>query len=340
MSRRQLRHLAITHDHVRNEIAAERWVAIGRQTVAVHGGPLPALARAWSAIWEVGEQIAVLDGATSLIASGLTDFDEDLLHLSVRHSHDIPVLGGVRVHKLIRRLDNELVSTGVPRTMPAVAAVRAAGWAVSDRQAALLLLMPVQQRLTTPAALDLAASSCLGRRRRAFIRGVVRDVALGVRSLGELDFARLCRARRLPEPSRQVVRQGPRGRVYLDVRWDGHGLVVEIDGAQHRDGLNVSIDNLSRNAVVLTGDRLPHRPHRFAPARRCLPPPGGARLGDDPVEVTPRTSARRITSAHRDGAWLEVVRRVGPRQITSTQEGSAGERGARVDGGEGTARRR
>ena len=160
------------------------------------------------------------------------------------------------MHKLIRRLDDELLPTGVPRTTPAVAAVRAAGWAVSDRQAALLLLMPVQQRLTTPAALDLAASTCLGRRRRAFIRGVVRDVALGVQSLGELDFARLCRLRGLPEPSRQVVRQGPHGRVYLDVRWDGHGLVVEIDGAQHREGLDVSIDNLSRNAVVLTGDRV------------------------------------------------------------------------------------
>ncbi|GAA2741317.1 hypothetical protein GCM10009868_06970 [Terrabacter aerolatus] len=224
--------------------------------MAVHDGPLPVLAKAWSAIWEVGERIAVLDGATSLLASGLKGFDEDLLHLSVRHTHDIPVLPGVRVHKLVRRLGDEVVPTGVPRTRPAVAAVRAAGWAVSDRQAALLLLMPVQQRLITPEALDLAASSCLGRRRRAFIRGVVRDVALGVQSLGELDFARLCRARGLPEPSRQVVRQGPCGRVYLDVRWDDHGLVVEIDGAQHREGLNVSIDNLSRNAVVLTGDRV------------------------------------------------------------------------------------
>jgi very-short-patch-repair endonuclease len=196
VSRRQLRELGITHDHVRNEVAAERWVALGRQGVAIHLGPLPVIARAWSAIWEVGERIAVLDGVTSLVASGLTGFDEDLLHLSVRHSHDIPTLEGVRVHKLIRRMHG------------------------------------------------------------AFIRGVVRDVALGVESLGELDFARLCRARGLPEPSRQVVRQGPQGRIYLDVRWDDHGLVVEIDGAQHREGLAVSIDNLSRNAVVLTGDRV------------------------------------------------------------------------------------
>jgi very-short-patch-repair endonuclease len=157
---------------------------------------------------------------------------------------------------VIRRLDDELVPVGIPRTRPEVAAVRAAGWAVSDRQAALLLLMPVQQKLTTPAALHAAVGRCLGRRRRAFIKAVVRDVGHGVESLGELDFARLCRARGLPEPSRQVMREGPRGRIYLDVRWERHGLVVEIDGMQHREGLAVSIDNLSRNAVVLAGDRV------------------------------------------------------------------------------------
>lgn len=256
VSRRALRELGISHDHVRHEVAAERWTTIGRQTVAVHTGPLPVLARAWSAIWEIGERIAVLDGVTSLAASGMTGFDEQHLHVSVRHSHDIPCLDGVRIHKVIRRVEGEVVPVGVPRTTPAVAAVRAAGWAVSDRQAALLLLMPIQQRLTTPPLVAEAARSVLGRRRRAFIRGVVDDAANGVQSLAELDFARLCRARGLPEPSRQVVREGPRGRIYLDVRWDGHGLVVEIDGAHHREGLAVSIDNLSRNAVVLAGDRV------------------------------------------------------------------------------------
>jgi len=32
--------------------------------------------------------------------------------------------------------------------------------------------------------------------------------------------------------------------------------VVEIDGAQHRAGLNVMLDNLRQNAIVLTGDRV------------------------------------------------------------------------------------
>lgn len=53
-----------------------------------------------------------------------------------------------------------------------------------------------------------------------------------------------------------MVRQLPGGRVYLDVRWDAIGLVVEIDGSQHTRGLTVMDDALRQNEVVLTGDRV------------------------------------------------------------------------------------
>ena len=89
-----------------------------------------------------------------------------------------------------------------------------------------------------------------------FLALMLLDIADGVRALGELDFARLCRERGLPEPSRQVLVTSPQGRSYLDVRWEGHALVVEIDGAQHREGLQVSADNLSRNEVALGKDRV------------------------------------------------------------------------------------
>ncbi|MEW1954358.1 hypothetical protein [Terrabacter sp. NPDC080008] len=125
---------------------------------------------------------------------------------------------------------------------------------MSDRQAALILVMTVQQRLATPEQLLHTTEILKGRRRRAFVKGVVRDIALGVQSLGELDFARLCRERGLPEPDRQVLVQTDTGRVYLDVRWRG-GLVVEIDGVQHQRALAVSADNLRTNALVLRGDR-------------------------------------------------------------------------------------
>ena len=171
------------------------------------------------AIWETGAGIAALDGVTELIWAGLSGYRDERIHVSVVHSHTVKRVPGVRVHKITKRHAGELVPHGIPRTRPAVAAIRAAHWADSDRQAALLLVMSAQQRLVRPGELLTTARTVRGRRRRAFVGGVIRDIELGARSLGELDFARLCRQRGLPEPDRQFVREGPGGRIYLDVRW-------------------------------------------------------------------------------------------------------------------------
>ena len=85
---------------------------------------------------------------------------------------------------------------------------------------------------------------------------MLRDVADGAQSLGELDFAAMCRRHGIPPPDRQVLRRTARGRVYLDVRWSGSRLVVEIDGAGHRVGLAVTDDNLRQNEVSLGDDVL------------------------------------------------------------------------------------
>jgi very-short-patch-repair endonuclease len=88
-------------------------------------------------------------------------------------------------------------------------------------------------------------------RRRIFIGSVLLDILGGVRSLGELDFARECRRRGLPEPSRQVVRKGRDGRYYLDVFWDDWRVAVEIDGIQHGWVENAVRDALRHNDFTL-----------------------------------------------------------------------------------------
>lgn len=254
LSRRHLRDLGIGREATARAVASGRWAAHGAQTIAMHTGPLTEEAHRWRAVWEVGPKVAALDGVTALQVAGLTGFNDSGIHVSVRHTAQVKRPDGVRLHKVIRRLVDEVMNNCVPRTRPAVAAVRAAHWAISDRQAALVMVMPVQQRLITGSQLVDAARVVRGRNRRKFIWLTANDIADGAQSLGELDFGAMCRARGLPQPSRQVVRKGPRGTVYLDAGWEQIGLCVEIDGSQHLSGLAPTDDALRQNAVVMGGE--------------------------------------------------------------------------------------
>lgn len=162
------------------------------------------------------------------------------------------------------------VGAGVPRTRPEVAAVRAAEWALSDRQAVTLLVMPVQQGIIPARRLEASWSAVRRSRRRTLLDVVVRDICDGAQSLNELDFAGMCTARGLPDPSRQVVRRGPKGRVYLDTGWEDRGVVVEIDGIQHTMAINVIDDALRDNLLTLGGEvvlRIPVLGLRLCPDR-------------------------------------------------------------------------
>lgn len=256
LCRAELRARGWDRDAVARQVSMRRWALHGRQTVALHPSTLGVEARRWRAIWEVGVRVAALDGVTALQAAGLTGFHDDRVHVSVRHNAHVPQVSDVVRHKVVRRIEGELAATGIPRTTPAVAAVRAAHWAVSDRQAALLLVMPVQQRLITGSQLLVAAKSVRGRTRRAFIPAVASDIADGAQSLGELDFATMCRKRGLPEPTRQAVRTVGPTRAYLDVAWEEIGLVVEIDGSQHQWGVASTDDQFRQNELVISGDRV------------------------------------------------------------------------------------
>ncbi|QIM21292.1 hypothetical protein G7075_09360 [Phycicoccus sp. HDW14] len=165
-----------------------------------------------------------------------------------------------------------VVRAGLPRARVEVATIRGAQWARTDREAALVVCLAVQQRLVHPARLLAAWAEVRGGRRHRVLDAVIRDVCDGAHSLGELDLSRMCRRAGLPAPDRQVVRRAPGGRLYLDAVWDDVGLVVEVDGAHHLLALAPVDDALRANEVVIGGERvlrLPVLALRLDPAR-CL----------------------------------------------------------------------
>ena len=251
LSRRQLADLGVTRWQIRAELRAGRWRAVGRQSVVTHTGPLPLAPRHWVAVFEAGPR-AFLDGSSALVAAGLTGFETPTVRVSVpRGARVYRRLPGVDIRQTRRWAADDVTGSGLPRARVEVAAVRAALWARSDKQAALVLTMVVQQRLTTAERLAEESLRVRRDRRRSLMHAVVLDLLGGVRSLGELDVVRECRRRGIPEPTKQVLRKGRNGRYYLDLLWEEWGLVVEVDGIQHAWANQVVGDALRQNDLSL-----------------------------------------------------------------------------------------
>jgi hypothetical protein len=252
VSRRQAYDAGLTRGEVRAQVRAHRWQRVWSRSFCVHNGPVSEEGLDWAAVFEGGDR-ALLDAEASLVASGLKNYDVASRRVSVPRGVKPLVGTGLDIRRTQRWSADDLTPSGVPRTRVPVAAVRAAMWAASDKQAALLLTMPVQQGLTTATLLGQALLDVRRDRRRPLMHDVVLDLVGGARSLGELDFARECRRRGFPEPTRQTVRRGKDGRYYLDVCWDDFALVVEIDGIHHSWATTVVPDALRQNDVALAG---------------------------------------------------------------------------------------
>lgn len=248
VTRAMLRQAGLTRGQVRSQLERGAWRAVGIHTISITGAEPVGRARWWWALWESGQH-AALDGVTSLLAAGLKGWTEAMVHVSVPNNATVRPLADVRHHR--PRQLGRVIDTALRRTAPEVAAIRAAQWARSDRAAATLLAMVVQQRLLLPATLLEAWSAVRNSARRDFLTAVIGDICDGAHSLAELDFAALCRQRGLPEPTRQAMRAGVNGRVYLDVLWEELGVHVEIQGVHHNQGLAGIDDALRSNDVQL-----------------------------------------------------------------------------------------
>ena len=111
--------------------------------------------------------------------------------------------------------------------------------------------MTVQQRIAPVSEIGAVMETVRRHRRRRFLLAVLADIGDGVQSIGELDFPRLCRSSGLPEPDRQVVRRGSRGRCYLDAYWDRWKVIAEMEGIHHDWETNQISDTMRQNELTL-----------------------------------------------------------------------------------------
>lgn len=222
----QLYAQGVTRSEVRANLRAGRWQRVGTQSMLTHSGPVADRSLMWSAVFEAGPR-AFLDGESALLAAGLQHYRSERVRVSVPRGAKVRRVAGVDVRQTRRWAPDDVVGHGIPRAIPEIAAVRAALWAVTDKQAALLLTMTVQQGISTAELISREMLRVRRDRRRSFVHAGLLDLLGGARSIGELEFARECRVRGLPEPTRQVLRRTSRGRCYLDVLWEEWGVIVD-----------------------------------------------------------------------------------------------------------------
>lgn len=267
VSRRQIYACGLTRWQVKGQLRARRWQALTDQAICLHNGPVDQHGQRCAAVIQGGPR-AYLDGVSALVEAGLERFTEDRIRVTVPRGTRVRRNRQFDIRQSRRWCADDVIDAGIPRSRPAVAVVRGALWARTDRQAALLMTMAVQQGIVPAADVGLELLRIRRDKRRRLLHAVILDLLDGAGSLGELDIARLMRLRGLPRPDRQVLRRDGRRRYYLDLYWEPWKLVVEIDGIQHGWAENVVADALRQNSLSIAGDtvlRVPVLGVRLAP---------------------------------------------------------------------------
>jgi len=255
LSRPQLYELGITRAEIRGHVRAKRWQLIGDQSVQLGNTALSGEGERWAAVFQGGPR-ACLDGGSALQAAGLERYELDRVRVSVPRGARVRRNKRFDIRQTRRWSADDIVGAGVPRTRPAVAAVRAGLWARTDREATYVVTLVVQQGLTTTDAIGEQLLRVRRDKRRRLLHAVVNELLDGARSLGEIDVAEALRRRGLPPPQRQVLRKDGENRYYLDLYWPQFRLVVEVDGIHHAWADNVVGDALRQNALAIDGDTI------------------------------------------------------------------------------------
>lgn len=240
LARSQLRALGVDRWATRKQIDAERWVDRSPTVVSTTTGELTREQTMWLGVLHAGDGTLVGD-LTAAELAGLKNWHRDEITILVpRSSNLLTPIDGIRFVETrralgpMRRLDLDL-----PMCQLEPAVLHFAAYQRSSRTAEGVLAAAVQQRLTTPGALNSWVDKMRPLRWANRFRQALIEIEGGAHSTAELDVRRMCRAFRLALPFRQTKRRDSSGRVrYTDCEWklaDGRILVLEVDGAFHME---------------------------------------------------------------------------------------------------------
>jgi hypothetical protein len=202
-----------------------------------HTGPLTWLQRAWAAVLFSWPAALSHDSALRAVnGPGRRSDDDTVMHVAVARGRRLVAPDGVRLHHLAD-LDAQVQwNTGPPRMRFEHAVLALAGASATDLGAIALLADACGSRRSTASRLRTALEDRPRQARRAWLAGVLDDVAAGTCSVLEHGYLhRVERAHGLPVGRRQSSHRHAGVLTLHDVEYVDLGTLVELDGRLFHD---------------------------------------------------------------------------------------------------------
>lgn len=232
VSRRQVLACGLQPHDLRRMLRRRELSPVHPGVLVDHTGTLTWRQRAWAATLVVAP--AALAGESALRAAdgpGRRGFDDNApIHVATDRQRKVVPPRGVVLHRVSGLSDRVLWAASPPRVRTEEAVVDVAAAATGDLAAIAVIADAVQARRTTAPRVLRALEQRPRVRRRAFLEGVLTDVAAGTCSVLEHGYlTRVERPHGLPTAHRQL-RDSSRGPLYRDVVYQAFAQIVELDG--------------------------------------------------------------------------------------------------------------
>lgn len=259
VSRRQVTARGLTDADIARRLRRREWASVHQGVYVDHTGELTWLQKAWAAVlfsWPsaLSHESAVRAGE----GPGRPGADDLSIHVMVARHRNIVAPAKVRIHRRAGFDEHVLWHRSPPRVRYEYAALDVAAAATTDFEAVAVLAKAVQSRRTTARRLQHALDVRKRLPRRAWMNGVLRDVAEGSCSVLELGYLRQVeRAHGLPRAQRQQIGAGRVGRVYRDASY-GRQL-VELDGRLFHDTAEGRDRDFDRDLTALASGKVTAR---------------------------------------------------------------------------------
>lgn len=259
LARRQLRARGVSRQAVAYRLRSPDWASLTDRVLRLVGMPPTDGQRAMGAVLDAGEDAAVSHGSAAALW-GLPGFRVRPIHLSVAHKGRDRRTALAVVHRPARLPGHHLtVRSGIPVTTLARTVV---DLAETEHRARVDLALNAAVRLGMGWDAVTAVVDDIGARGRpgiAIIRSLL-EGHKGARPLGsglEGRFLSIITGAGLPAPRRQVDLGSGDWVGRVDFFYDDVGVVIEVDGAWHHEGvLDVRRDKRRAAALAAAGFRV------------------------------------------------------------------------------------